>query len=241
MLKSLMPDATTAYFDKNTPQWSAGRYRHALVWLKEQEPGPETKLIDIGCGNGNILELIQRQTAVAHITGLDPSSSYIAQVQARLDCPTIHASILDGEALAAHAGAYDVAIMGDVLHHIVANGRRATRRLNRLALDNALELLKPGGHLIILEPAFTPAWLAPLAFNIKRLTSRVAPARLDLGARWANIGAPVILFFTPAELHRTLTALPDTRLVHFVDDHRRRLAPAIHHHRLTAILQRTGV
>ena len=57
---------TVAYFDSYTPEYYEERYNH-VVQVINAHPTPGASLIDIGCGNGNILEFIKNRTPVRRL------------------------------------------------------------------------------------------------------------------------------------------------------------------------------
>jgi SAM-dependent methyltransferase len=184
-------------------EWSVWRYRHAVEALLRHAPA-DARLIDIGCGSGNILRHLLEETPIRRVTGLDSSRHCLERVRQRLSCELIESSILDPEALRPWRERFDVAVIGDVLHHLVGPTRRASRERARQALVAALGLVVPGGLLVVLEPTFRPRAAAALAFHLKRWSSRLTARRLELGAVWANLGPPVVSLYDDRQLRRLL-------------------------------------
>jgi SAM-dependent methyltransferase len=172
-------------------EWSIWRYRDAAVALERlAEPG--ASLVDLGCGSGNVLAYLHRRAPLGRLLAVDPDAEALAAVGRQVGCDLLQASLLDRAALREHEASFDFAVLGDVLHHLVAASREGSRRLARQGLENAAALLRPGGVLFLLEPTFRPQWLAATVFHLKRAVSRCWRRRLELGAPWANLGPPVV-------------------------------------------------
>jgi SAM-dependent methyltransferase len=110
-------------------------------------------------------------------------------------------------------GRFDFAILGAVLHHLVGRTRHASRERARLALVHALSLVRPGGHLLILEPAFYPSWMMDVAFYVKTLAVKLTARRLELFDRWNNLGAPVVSYYSNEELRQMAAQDPRAELL----------------------------
>ena len=101
-------------------------------------------ILDIGCGTGEILELLGGQ----RYFGFDPSESYIDAARARFgkDADFHVGSVSTPPAL---EGGFDLAIAFGVLHHLDDS---EARTLVGLAHDQ----LRSGGRLITLDPVLVP-------------------------------------------------------------------------------------
>jgi SAM-dependent methyltransferase len=155
-----------------------GRYRtmaaHALaseetLWTAAGIV-PGARVVDLGCGPGTFLpELAERVGALGRVTGVDDSEEAVRAVRAligQLDlrgrADIVRARIED-TGLA--ASSFDVAFMRNVLVH---NGPS----LN-VILQHVAALLRPGGHLLSVEPDVTGL-----------LIPDTAPDEQDLEQRW---------------------------------------------------------
>jgi SAM-dependent methyltransferase len=118
--------------------------------------------------------------------------------------------VMDAQALDFRAGEVGNLVAVDVLHHL----QRPLEFLRR-----AEGVLRPGGRLVLCEPAATP-WARlvyglahherlDLAWPLFALDG--TPPEPDPGHTFANIATPEILFWR--ERSRTLSALPRLRLV----------------------------
>jgi SAM-dependent methyltransferase len=203
---------TRAYFDAHTPEWRSDRYLPMLRWLQDHAAADQS-LIDIGCGTGNILQFIQQHTPLRDLAGIDITSNYLDQARQNVGCQTYLGSVLDDQLCREIGPRHDYAVMGAVLHHLVGPTRRISFANARRAVVNALALLKPGGRLLIYEPAHYPAFAMWGVFWLKRTCSAVAPRRLELGRKWLNFGLPVVSYFTNEQLLALFAAAGNIQVV----------------------------
>ena len=124
-------------------------YRRAFIDLdalvaaiREQVPTP-SRLLEIGCGEGALVERLARAYPAASITAID-----ICAEPGRL-CTAKEARIrflrmTAAELRAAEGGGYSLVVIGDVLHHVPRPEREAL-------LSHAAALVAPGGVLVCKE------------------------------------------------------------------------------------------
>ncbi len=204
---------TVDYFENHSHDYSPARLRHATEMITERmEPG--SSLVDVGCGTGNVLAVLAGSTGLTDLWAMDVSASALAVAQERVACRTVHASILDGAQVREHAGRYDFALAAALLHHLVGRTRRSSRKDAVDGLRNALELLKPGGHLVVFEPVCTPRVLMSGLFWVKRVTTTFTGSRIGVRGYWNNIGAPLVSFYGHDEV---VTMVESTGLGEVVD------------------------
>jgi SAM-dependent methyltransferase len=147
------------------------------------------------------------------LAGLDVSPRYLERARERVGCETQQGSILDPDVVGRLGGRFDLAMLGAVLHHLVGRTRRASRQCARAALANALSLVRPGGHLIVLEPVFYPPWMMDVVFYVKTLAVTLTRRRLELFDQWNNLGAPVVSYYTNEELRQMVGEDPRADLL----------------------------
>ncbi len=102
---------------------------------------PGDTLIDVGCGTGQLLELVTRQESEVHACGVDPSGAMLAVAQERL---SRHARLIRGEACALPFGTASAEwlVSTSAFHHVDDPVR---------ALSEFHRVLRPGGHLVIVD------------------------------------------------------------------------------------------
>jgi SAM-dependent methyltransferase len=197
---------TVEYFNRYGTEYGLERMRH-VVSVLQAEGRPERSLVDIGCGAGNILEFLGKTTPLKSFAGIDPSINYLNRTRERNACATYLGSILDPGFVSSIPERFDYALLGSVLHHLVGGTRRRSRKLALAAMRHSLELLKPGGTLLVVDLAFSPSFLMGILFHTKRLFSAFTPERVSLGSTWQNIGPPVVSYYTAGQLVRMARSL----------------------------------
>jgi SAM-dependent methyltransferase len=206
--------ATVEYFEHHAHHYSAGRLRPAVAFVKKHMR-PNASLIDIGCGTGTVLAHIAKATGVSNLSGIDVSQRCVELTRQRVTAQVYQASVLDQSTVDRFRGRFDFAVMAAVLHHLVGSTRRRSRQLAQRAVSNALELVKPGGYLIIMEPTFTPAASVFVLFWVKAALSKIFHRRLPLGDYWNNIGAPVVSYYSSKWVQSMLRdAPPGAEIIH---------------------------
>jgi len=133
------------------------RFQRRLI-ADHVRPGPGTRLLDIGCGTGAVLEHVPAGVAYC---GFDLSDRYVDAARRRWGDrgQFWRADIADAARLA--GGSFDRAIAVGVLHHLDDDG---ARRLARYAAH----ALTTDGALVTYDPAFTPATTRAARFLLER-------------------------------------------------------------------------
>lgn len=203
---------TESYFDEELPEYSLERYKFVIEVINEYA-NENSNLIDIGCGSGNILELIRKTTKIKNLAGLDIANNYLDIVKKRLEsCKVYLGSILDEKITDIVNEKYDFVLIGAVLHHLVGKNRKISRENVKLAITNALKILKMGGHLIILEPIFEPKISMDILFYIKKFVISITNKRVSIFSYWFNIGAPLVSYLTEKELLKILKGFEEVKI-----------------------------
>ena len=219
-------DATAAYFEGHVHDYNPRRLRFAIDHITKRAT-PTSTLLDVGCGTGTLLALIESETGISELTGMDVSSNALAVADKRVTCQTIKASIFDPDVATSLSERFDFVVLAAVLHHLVADSRKESRELSAQALGQAMELLAEDGSLVIVEPTFTPHWAMSMVFFAKKQTSRWTSGRIEILDTWNNIGAPVVSYYSPSELHDLVTqAGAEVAEVHCVES-KLRLLPKL--------------
>jgi SAM-dependent methyltransferase len=192
-------EQTVEYFDQHTPEYSLGRFRYGIEFIKSHA-GAEKTLVDVGCGSGNILEYVRSETPVQNVCGIDVAPNYVVTTREKIGHAFL-GSILDTDFVES-LPEFDFVLLGAVLHHLVGNTRKQSKRNAETAIENALILTKPGGYLIIVEPTFYPSFAMDVLFYVKRLVTKLTPGRVQILGKWNNVGAPVVSYCTSEEFCR---------------------------------------
>jgi len=230
---------THAYFNEFTPHYNPKRLTFAIDYLNKIATDDQ-KLLDIGCGDGATLFLIKENTPLKKLVGMDISKNYLKKANSLVGCDTIEGSILDNKSLEVHLGEYDYCILAAVIHHLIGKNRKESFSYAETCIKNAIKLLKPGGILIIFEPTFGPSLLMDLVFWIKKVVTNLTSKRVELSKKWANIGEPVVSYYTPEQLLSFITGTANIQIAskEIVDS--RRLGFIIHRVGMGVIVKKSG-
>jgi 2-polyprenyl-3-methyl-5-hydroxy-6-metoxy-1,4-benzoquinol methylase len=138
-----------AHLDAVSPA-AIHRRRQVTLAAKKHAPGARM-ILDVGCGQGELLRDIVPHFAGAKIRGADISEESI--VASRLRNPTFELFTLDlvspdfERVHAAHLGRYDLVICSEVIEHI-AQAEVAVARLRLLAAPGGIVVVTvPGGRM----------------------------------------------------------------------------------------------
>lgn len=124
--------------------WLAGKYRiiHDVL-LRLLPKGARLRMLDLGCGPGNMLDFLAGH---GDVFGSDFSADALRFCRARKHERVFRA---DFHRLPLRAGSFDVVTCIDVIEHL-ADDRRAIAEL--------FQAVRPGGHLVVTVPAFQSLW-----------------------------------------------------------------------------------
>jgi SAM-dependent methyltransferase len=148
----LSPEASVALYSLGSPALLAAATGEIVEKLRKwQLPGPEKAALEIGCGNGRFLEALAPE--FGHITGIDISAAMIAAARERCrHLPNTDARHTQGRDLAPIPGAsIDLVLAVDSFPYIVRCGAELVRR----HFEEAARVLKPDGHLLIFNYAYS--------------------------------------------------------------------------------------
>ena len=135
---------TPRYNDHMTaqPQWNSNLYQsgHSFVWGYGRElltllsPKPGERILDIGCGTGQLTSEIAQSGA--QVVGIDSSPEMIAAAQR--NCPNLRFDVAHIEALDS-SNEFDAVFSNAALHWV---------RDQQRAIGNIAHALKPGGRFV---------------------------------------------------------------------------------------------
>ena len=98
--------------------------------------GPDTRVVDIGCGSGRWSEYLRERVGV--IDAIDPSEAVVMAAGQHKDATNIRWSMAQAEDLPFADHSFDLALCIGVLHHLERPER---------ALQEAFRVLRPGGGI----------------------------------------------------------------------------------------------
>ena len=134
----LMSKYETAAF--SVSREALAEYAFAIGFLRTHL-APEHSIIDIGCGNGAMLHMLQEQ-GVHHLTGLEPSEKNCRGIMERWGIRAVAGAL--GEDIPPLAGeTFDVVLMEGVLEHLIDVQGNVREALSYLKKDGALYLNVP--------------------------------------------------------------------------------------------------
>jgi ubiquinone/menaquinone biosynthesis C-methylase UbiE len=108
--------------------------------------GPGRRVLEIGCGTGNLALLAKRLHPQAEITGLDPDPQALARARRKAASHGLALRLDQGfaGALPYADASFDRVLSSFMLHHLDEAERRR-------ALSEAARVLKPGGSLHVVD------------------------------------------------------------------------------------------
>ncbi|MBP1807416.1 class I SAM-dependent methyltransferase [Rubellimicrobium aerolatum] len=108
---------------------------------------PEARVVEIGCGIGRVLATLAPHAA--GITGLDVSPGMIAAARDRCaGLPNVTLAVTSGRDLPLPDASADLVLAADVFPYLVDSG------LAEAHLAESARVLRPGGHLLILNHSY---------------------------------------------------------------------------------------
>ncbi|MBI2216822.1 MAG: class I SAM-dependent methyltransferase [Candidatus Rokubacteria bacterium] len=175
--------------------WFRGRLAVLLAVLRRELPPHPVRLLELGCGTGNVLGALQ---AFGEAVGMEPNAELRAVAQAAgLD---VRVGKLPGET-GVEPGWADVVLLLDVLEHLDDEHG---------SLRTAYGALRPGGMLVVTVPAYPWLWSGhdEALGHRRRYTARSLSRALH-GAGFAVAGTSYFnaLLFPAIALVRTLHRL----------------------------------
>ena len=160
---------------------------------------PNSKLLDVGCGNARLLKTVQQVNV--HYTGVDNSQGMLLMAQKNFPDQTF--LLGDVLALPCADNTFDVVVCLATLHHIPSNA------LRRQAMQELVRVLKPGGIVIVRNWHYrSPGFLRRIFLNGCR--KLLGGSDLDFGdafVPWKGTAVKrYVHFFTRRSLRRLAKA-----------------------------------
>jgi ubiquinone/menaquinone biosynthesis C-methylase UbiE len=116
------------------------------VLIDQLDPRPGQRILEIGCGTGNLALRVKQRQSGADLTGLDPDRAALARARRKAARRRVTVQWDHGfaEQLPYADGAFDRVLSALMLHHLPAETRI-------VALREALRVLAPGGVLHVVD------------------------------------------------------------------------------------------
>ena len=166
------------------------------------------KVLDLGCGPGDICMRLAEQFPRAAIAGLDGSAPMVDIARRRAqrmatNAPTFHLRVLPDETL--DANAYDIVISNSLLHHL---------RDPQVLWNTVKHCGKPGGHVLVMD-LFRPTRKQTAADLVEKYAAD------EPGILKKDFYSSLLAAFTLAEVQDQLAeaGLPDIEARQISDRH----------------------
>ncbi|MDO4275391.1 MAG: class I SAM-dependent methyltransferase [Eubacteriales bacterium] len=132
-------DSTAAYYDNSAD----GRFVKCMYReiLDRADRIPAEKILDLGCGNGNVIALLKERKK-ARYYGVDISEEMVKEAQKRLG-ETAAVMVGDAENLPFDNDFFDLIICNASFHHYPDHQK---------AVEEMKRVLRPGGTIILGDP-----------------------------------------------------------------------------------------
>ncbi|MFE0649748.1 class I SAM-dependent methyltransferase [Streptomyces sp. NPDC059534] len=101
---------------------------------------PAPAIVEVGAGTGMFCAAMARRLAPSAVVGIDPSAAMLAEAVRHHAGPGVHYVRGAAEALPVRSGAFDLALLSRMIHHL-PDRPRAARELARV--------LRPGGVVVV--------------------------------------------------------------------------------------------
>lgn len=150
-------------------------HRRRAEWLVRLLPRGPARVLDAGCGTGGFIRALRNMHPDWTVAGVDQSPLACALARERTAAEIAEGSIT---ALPYGDGSFDAVTTGDVLYH-VEDPTAALREFARV--------LRPGGALVVNEPAYRWLW----SYHDEAVESKHRFTRRDLMARLEAAGFAV--------------------------------------------------
>jgi SAM-dependent methyltransferase len=114
--------------------------------VDQADIGPNHRVIEIGCGTGNLSILIKRLHPQAEVVGLDPDSKALARARRKAEREALSVQLDRGfaEELPYPGALFDLVFSAFMFHHLEPDKKEKT-------LQEARRVLKPSGSLHLLD------------------------------------------------------------------------------------------
>lgn len=125
--------------------WFRARNTVIAAVLQRLPPVPGLRALEIGCGTGNTLRLLEQFCGPANVVGMDLFGGGFRYARQRTTCPLVQGDMHQPP----FRSKFDLVAMLDVLEHQADDAT---------ALRATASVLRPGGKLLLTTPACMSLW-----------------------------------------------------------------------------------
>jgi SAM-dependent methyltransferase len=146
-----MPPEAVAFADLFAAEdrhfWFRGRNRviAGAVRGAARDLPPGYRVLEVGCGTGYVLRMLERECRGAEVVGSEVSDEGVAFARRRVGCPVVRADVY----ALPFPHPFHLVGMFDVLEHLPDDAR---------ALRGLRAATAPGGRLVLTVPAYMSLW-----------------------------------------------------------------------------------
>ncbi len=162
-----------------TPTQRVRMERRAQAILDTVEPQKGDRVLELGCGTGELAHLLSSNTQ-AFVTGVDLCVPFIEQATqafASERLSYVAADLSKAEDRQRLGGDWGAIVGNGILHHLYYGIEPALKSMHGL--------LKPGGRFVFWEPnLFNPYVFAIFSFKPLRKITKLEPDEMAFGPRW---------------------------------------------------------
>lgn len=193
-----------------------------LNLVRPQLP-PDYRVLEIGCGTGKVLQLLETLCRDGSVCGMDLYAESLELARKRVTCPLMLGNFLEFK----FNNDFHVIGIFDVLEHIEEEDK---------ALQKIRDTLAPGGRLILTVPAYSSLWsyFDQAARHCRRYEPDDLRSRLETSGFIVDYLTPFMAFLFPvAWLSRRAAALVHSRRLfdpqarHALSKHDLRIVPIV--------------
>lgn len=141
------------YFDANSSQYSHSRDVATIEDVPEMYAtlcslvDESSRVLDIGCGEGETVEYAEYATQRGNYVGVDISRKMLPSSSTGA-VDYLQASATD---LPFSPESFDIVVLSDILHHLVGSTRRESKQKAKDTLAECKELVDEGGKIVLKE------------------------------------------------------------------------------------------
>ena len=125
------------------------RSRYRLLLNLLQSTDPSGKLLDVGAGRGHFLKAVHGRFPNLDLSAHENAAGALAHLRTLPFVGDVLSGDLSAESATADSTGFDLIVCSEVLEHV---------KKHEEALDAMVDLLRPGGHLILTVPLRPDLW-----------------------------------------------------------------------------------